>query len=114
MGADFLEATAKPFRKAVSRDAAAVARMGLRCGITSREIFVATLLSSTSGVHIHDDLVAEVSGPSVKLTCGLHEVARIDTPPPALLNQLIDVGGYGAACVQKINPISETIDVEIH
>ena len=114
MGLDFLRSMAKPFLKAISRDAASIARMASSCSTQERTLSVATLGSGyVSSLHIGDELTARKRGGVVELISGYALVGNIDDPRKLLLDQMDEGCGYAVATVIRLNPISETADVEI-
>lgn len=113
MGLDFIRATAKPFNKSVSRDAASVARMGASCATHDRMFLVATLFSSLPTLRVGEELTAHMHDGVIDLIDRHTRVGCIEDPPQSLLDRMRELGGFGTACIEKINPISETADVEI-
>lgn len=114
MGLDFIERTAPAFRKAVSRDAEAVARMS--CGVSSaghRRVVVADITGDFGGLADGQALVVRAAGGRLQLIDGLQEVGCVQSPPPDVLSKIEELGGFTDGTVEHINSLGGTLDVAL-
>lgn len=111
MGLDFIRRAAPAFEKRVSRDAAAVARMGAGCSSLGHRVHVASLTPPIATLDVGATLLVQLRGTKILIVDGFHVVACIDEPPHDVQDRLGEIGGTTTCVIQQINPISETIDV---
>lgn len=114
MGVDFIERTAPQFKKAISQDAEAVARMA--CGVSSaghRRVVVADLTDQHADLACGKTLVVHAVEGELLLIDKLHEAGRVQSPPPDVLKKIVDLGGYAEGVVQHVNTFGGTFDVAL-
>jgi hypothetical protein len=112
MGVDFLERTAPKFRKAISRDAEAVARMARGVSTAGHRRVVADC-ADNSGITSGLALVVRMDGGQLVLIDGLHEVGRVHRPPPDVLQSIEELGGFAEGFVEHVNLLGGTFDVAL-
>jgi len=113
MGVDFLARTAPKFKKAISRDAEAVARMARGVSNAGHRRVVAADCADNSEITVGLTLVVRADGGHLQLIDGLHEVGRVHHPPADVLRSIEDLGGFAEGCVEHVNLLGGTFDVAL-
>jgi hypothetical protein len=113
MGVDFLERTAPKFRKAISRDAEAVARMARGVSTAGHRRVVVADCANSSTITAGLALVVRTDAGQLQIIDGLHEVGRVHHPPPDVLQSIEELGGFAEGYVEHVNLLGGTFDVAL-
>jgi hypothetical protein len=113
MGLDFIRRGRRSFEKAWSNGAVELSNPDLfnsPPGKPSR-FLLASIFSAS--LHEGEQLIAMVDGERILLTRDLAKVGCIEQAPSELIAHLREMGGFGYAVAERLNPLSESAEIRV-
>jgi hypothetical protein len=63
---------------------------------------------------VEKSLVVQLVGSELSVVDGLHEIGRIHSVPPSVLDALVSLGGFAEGHIAHVNSLGGTFDVSLH